>query len=51
MLYLAATGVALVNATAGIVVFFVVGAAYLLHTGTQVAPPHPDDAQENLSLP
>ena len=43
VLYLAATGLALVDDRVGIVLFLVIGSGYLLHTGTRVAPPHPDD--------
>jgi uncharacterized membrane protein len=42
-LYLAATGLALVDDRVGIVLFLIIGSGYLLHTGTRVAPSHPDD--------
>jgi uncharacterized membrane protein len=44
VLYLAATGLALVDDRLGIGLFLVIGCGYLLHTGTRVAPPHPDDS-------
>ena len=43
VLYLAATGLALVDDRLGIALLLVIGSGYLLHTGTRVAPPHPDD--------
>ena len=43
VLYLAATGLALVDDRVGIVLFLIIGSGYLLHTGTRVAPAHPDD--------
>lgn len=51
LLYLVGTAVALINATAGIVVFLVVGGGYLLHTGTQAAPASPDAAIESQTRP
>jgi uncharacterized membrane protein len=44
VLYLVATALALIDGRLGIVLFLLVGGGYLLHTGTQVAPPHPEDA-------
>ena len=43
LLYLVATGLALVDDRLGIVLFLIIGSGYLLHTGTRVAPSHPDD--------
>jgi uncharacterized membrane protein len=44
LLYLAATGLALIDARIGMAVFVVIGSVYLLHTGTRVAPRHPHEA-------
>jgi hypothetical protein len=44
VLYLAATGLALVDDRLGIGLFLVIGCGYLLHTGTSVAPPPPDES-------
>jgi hypothetical protein len=46
VMYLAATGLTLINARLGILLFFLVGSAYVLHTGTRVAPLHPDDVSK-----
>jgi uncharacterized membrane protein len=43
-LYLGATGLALVDDRLGILLFLAIGCGYLLHTGTRVAPPHPEDS-------
>jgi hypothetical protein len=51
VLYLIATGVALLNATIGIILFLAVGCGYLLHTGTQAGPIHPDDAINRAGTP
>jgi uncharacterized membrane protein len=42
-LYVVATGLALIDFRLGIFLFLAIGSGYLLHTGTRVAPPHPDD--------
>jgi uncharacterized membrane protein len=46
VLYLAATGLALVDDRLGILLFLVIGCGYLLHTGTSVAPPHPGESAQ-----
>jgi uncharacterized membrane protein len=51
VLYLIATGVALFDATIGVILFLAVGCGYLLHTGTQAAPIHPDDAINRAGIP
>ncbi|MGA3146064.1 MAG: TMEM175 family protein [Acidimicrobiales bacterium] len=43
VLYLVATGLALVDDRVGIALFLIIGSGYLLHTGTRVAPSNPDD--------
>lgn len=51
VLYLIATGIALLNATIGVILFLAVGGGYLLHTGTQAAPIHPDDSINRAGIP
>ena len=51
VLYLAATGLALLDDRLGIVLFLIIGSGYLLHTGTRVAPPHPDDLVRHDGAP
>jgi uncharacterized membrane protein len=50
VMYLAATGLTLINARLGILLFFLVGSAYVLHTGTRVAPLHPDDVSKAATI-
>ncbi len=47
LLYLIATGLALLDARVGMALFVVIGSVYLLHTGTSIAPSHPHESLEH----